>query len=406
MIIYDYMKTIDYEEEKVESDEMEYFILFLENGKCIKVNMITKTIIEQFDGKKTLKEVLEVVKKDGIILNEEKLILIIENKLLPIGIFQNNSKKEQEKKSIKIWFHWKVVDGKKIEFLLEKMKFLYNKNIVIFQIFLFILGQIYMVLSKEYLGNFSKWESIDWIFCIIIVLFSFVFHELGHATAANYYQCKVREIGIGLYLFRPVLYTDLSYTWKLSKRKRVIVDVGGIYFQIVLMNLVFGIFCFYKREMVATLLLFTIIICLFNLNPFLKLDGYWILSDYLEVNNINKLAFTYLEDIKYRILKKDIKSNSILNLNSRYKKVIYVYVVGYLILTGSVFAIGVYVCIDILIHPFQMIEITNDFMRKIYIKDYESLLFIFLFLLMRILSFIYVFIFVFKLIKKYINYSV
>lgn len=370
-MIYDYIKTIRYEEEKIENNGSNYFILFLQNGKCIKINHTTKIIIEQFDGKKTLKEVVDQLNDFNIFLTEEEIISIIDNKLLPTGVFGGDIQNGQEKDNTKLWFHRRLIDGEKFEHLLEKIKFLFIRPFVLFHILLFVVGEIYMLFFGGYVGIFNKWVSQDWILFIIILLFSFAFHELGHATAASYYQCKVRGIGIGLYLFRPVLFTDLSYTWKLSNKKRMVVDFGGIYFQIILMNIFLIIFYFGKSTVWAALLLFSILICLFNLNPFLRLDGYWILSDYLEVNNINKLAFMYLETIKARFLKKSREIKHIPNLSNQARKIIYGYIACYLVITGVVFFVGAYMCVEVLIHPLQIIESINNLFNQIYIKDYQ-----------------------------------
>lgn len=405
-MIYDYIKTIRYEEEKIENNGSNYFILFLQNGKCIKINHTTKIIIEQFDGKKTLKEVVDQLKDFNIFLTEEEIISIIDNKLLPTGVFGGDIQNGQEKDNTKLWFHRRLIDGEKFEHLLEKIKFLFIRPFVLFHILLFVVGEIYMLFFGGYVGIFNKWVSQDWILFIIILLFSFAFHELGHATAASFYQCKVGGVGIGLYLFRPVLFTDLSYTWKLSNKKRMVVDFGGIYFQIILMNIFLIIFYFGKSTVWAALLLFSILICLFNLNPFLRLDGYWILSDYLEVNNINKLAFMYLETIKARFLKKSREIKHIPNLSNQARKIIYGYIACYLVITGVVFFVGAYMCVEVLIHPLQIIESINNLFNQIYIKDYQSAGLVFLSLCVRLLSFVYILLLTLKLVKKHIRIKV
>lgn len=172
----------------------------------------------------------------------------------------------------------------------------------------------------------------------------FCFSRIRARYSSKFLSVQVGGVGIGLYLFRPVLFTDLSYIWKLSNKKRMVVDFGGIYFQIILMNIFLIIFYFSKSTVWAALLLFSILICLFNLNPFLRLDGYWILSDYLEVNNINKLAFMYLETIKARFLKKSREIKHIPNLSNKARKIIYGYIVCYLVITGVVFLL-VHICV-------------------------------------------------------------
>jgi putative peptide zinc metalloprotease protein len=111
-----------------------------------------------------------------------------------------------------------------------------------------------------------------------------VMHELGHASAVAYFGGRPGGIGFTFYVIYPALYSDVTSAWALRRRQRVVVDIGGVYFQIVF------------AAGVSTLglpgadiaLAMTAFSLLMTLQPFLKFDGYWLLSDALGVANLAK----------------------------------------------------------------------------------------------------------------------
>jgi putative peptide zinc metalloprotease protein len=121
-------------------------------------------------------------------------------------------------------------------------------------------------------------------------------HELGHATAFTRYGGRGTEIGLGLYLYMPVLYTDVSDAWRFSRFQRVVVDLGGIYFQAIFGTAAIVLF-FLTHTAVWAHTVFLITLSLsFSLNPFLRMDGYWFVADAFGIRN---LRFHSLQLVKY-----------------------------------------------------------------------------------------------------------
>lgn len=129
--------------------------------------------------------------------------------------------------------------------------------------------------------------TVSWPLLYTIILVSIFFHELGHLAACHRWGSPHGPLGFGLYFFNPVFYVDVTAAWRLNRFQRAVVDAGGIYIQ-----LLFAPFClllFWATQDPTYLLAIMVIdmILIGNLEPFMKLDGYWLLSDLTGVPNLH-----------------------------------------------------------------------------------------------------------------------
>jgi putative peptide zinc metalloprotease protein len=118
------------------------------------------------------------------------------------------------------------------------------------------------------------------------VAFGGLLHEVGHLTACARNGAEHGGIGLGLYLIFPTFYADVTNAWRLSKRGRIMVDLGGLYFQALYLSIV-GIQALRGHNMAFFQLNFlTLVIMVLTLNPALKFDGYWLLVDASGIHNL------------------------------------------------------------------------------------------------------------------------
>jgi putative peptide zinc metalloprotease protein len=121
---------------------------------------------------------------------------------------------------------------------------------------------------------------------LAVMALSTLVHELGHASAAARRGCTRLEIGWGLYYYMTILYTDLSEAWRLPRRDRAVLDVAGIYFQAVFGLLLLGAYRAGGGMVPLYCYLATNLAIAGSLNPFFRMDGYWLISDLLGVPNL------------------------------------------------------------------------------------------------------------------------
>jgi putative peptide zinc metalloprotease protein len=118
------------------------------------------------------------------------------------------------------------------------------------------------------------------------LLASGIFHELGHATACRASGARPGTIGAGLYLVMPALYTDVTDSYRLGRAGRVRTDLGGVYHNVIV---VLVCACAYTVSGFEPLLVLAMLVQLEIIQqfvPFVRLDGYWVISDLVGVPDL------------------------------------------------------------------------------------------------------------------------
>lgn len=124
-----------------------------------------------------------------------------------------------------------------------------------------------------------------------------VAHELGHAYSATRFGCRVPSMGVSFLVMMPVLYTDTTGAWRLtSRRKRLIIDCAGVSAELMIASLATFMWALLPEgtlRSVAFILATTswVMSLGINLNPFMRFDGYYVLSDLIGVPNLQPRTF-------------------------------------------------------------------------------------------------------------------
>ncbi|MBB3169701.1 site-2 protease family protein [Simiduia aestuariiviva] len=126
-----------------------------------------------------------------------------------------------------------------------------------------------------------------------------IIHELGHAYAVRRYGGQVHEVGIMFLVFFPMPYVDASESAVFTdKRQRMMVAAAGIIVELFIAALAVILWS-YASDGLSKAILYNIAFMagvstlLFNGNPLLKFDAYYILSDYLEIPGLAKKSVSY-----------------------------------------------------------------------------------------------------------------
>ncbi|MFJ1704663.1 hypothetical protein [Kitasatospora sp. NPDC088346] len=112
-----------------------------------------------------------------------------------------------------------------------------------------------------------------------LTIASTVFHEFGHASGCRYSGGHPGCIGCGIYLVWPAMYTDVTDVYRLKRGGRLRTDLGGVYFNVVFVAVLFSAYFGTGRDFFLTAVYLAHYEILEQLLPALRLDGYYILAD-------------------------------------------------------------------------------------------------------------------------------
>ncbi len=117
------------------------------------------------------------------------------------------------------------------------------------------------------------------VMALAITVAAAVFHEFGHATASRYGGAVPGAIGAGIYLIWPVFFNDMNDSYRLSRSGRIRADLGGVYFNVLFVLLLAAAYLVTGFEPLAVLIMLHHLLILQQFVPFVRLDGYYLVSD-------------------------------------------------------------------------------------------------------------------------------
>jgi putative peptide zinc metalloprotease protein len=157
-----------------------------------------------------------------------------------------------------------------------------------------LVAQRWSEFSHSFLYSFTP-EGI--LATVGMMSLSKVVHELGHASAASHFGCRVPTMGMALLLGMPVLWTDVTDAWRLPRRNdRLIIDAAGMIAELtlaIIATLLWTVLPDGPLRSGSYLLASSawIITLGINLNPFMRFDGYYLLADALDIPNLQDRSF-------------------------------------------------------------------------------------------------------------------
>jgi putative peptide zinc metalloprotease protein len=143
---------------------------------------------------------------------------------------------------------------------------------------------------------------------VLIALFcggfaSMVVHELAHALATKWCGCEVRSVGVGWFWFAPVAFVDTTDAWLAPPRRRVVVSIAGPCANLLIASAAALLACVTKNDLqrfATELSTINYLSAIFNLNPLLKLDGYYVLADLLDRPDLRRQSMQRIGELLRR----------------------------------------------------------------------------------------------------------
>jgi multidrug efflux pump subunit AcrA (membrane-fusion protein) len=203
---------------------------------------------------------------------------------------------------------WSVGDPDKLfDRWLPRLRFFFTRtflavSVALFAVYLLVIGlkwgEFSQALADLYTFNVGLGSfALLWLTGTVII----AIHELGHGLTCKYFGGQVHEIGAMLIYFEPAFFCNVNDAWTFPElRARLWVTAAGSWIQLVIASIAAVVWwaatpgTMVSDVAFAAVLIGGITTVFMNANPLIPLDGYYALSDYLEVPNLRQRAFGYL----------------------------------------------------------------------------------------------------------------
>ncbi len=288
----EYMVSPDLQVEPLDSRSSIETHQIIVNGRRFKVNRNFLEIVDYFRTPRTLGEFIDWFKHSWRLTPQRAAASpVTPDNLIKVGIIVRNGDKGTTTIPPKrvLLLQTELWKSTTLDPVTDRLKYLFRQAVWPY-VTMISLG-IYLTLlivetsmQQPIIGQHHNWWAL-----VIPLYASLVFHELGHLSACKLFGVRHGSMGCGFFFIYPVLYADVTNCWSLNRYRRAVVDIAGVYFQ-----MIFGAGIAAIGIATGSLLMqvssVTILVSIaVNLNPFFRLDGYWLMSDISGVTSMEKL---------------------------------------------------------------------------------------------------------------------
>lgn len=292
------------------ADQRLYIVEDRLTGKCYRLGVMEYQVATLLDGTNSLAAVaarMSELQPSGAELTEDnaRSALHVCKWLLQTGLAHIVSELERvpdAKPALPLWVRFNPIflrvplltPDKLLETLLPWAGWVHSRLAAMAAVVLGIVASVLLAADWiRFSDSASGVFSIDHGFYLILGwIILKVAHEMGHGLACKYHGGYVREAGVAFLLFAPIPYVDVTSSWRLrSKWQRIHVAAAGMYVEAVLGSLAVLIWsqtsnAILSQFCVNIVVMATATTVLFNANPLMRFDGYYMLADWLEIPNL------------------------------------------------------------------------------------------------------------------------
>jgi multidrug resistance efflux pump len=320
------------------------------SGQFFRFREVERFIAEQCDGETPLPVLQQRAEETfGASLSAETLSAFIRN-LEKTGLLETEEPKKKGDQQGRIrgsplYLRFKLFDPARLfDRLMRRTGFFFTPYFgVLSAAFILLAVGILMFNWSVFTQDLSRLYQLASIPLFVAVIFLVVsLHEFAHGLTCRHFGGEVHDIGFMLIYFQPALYCNVSDAWLFpEKSKRLWVGFAGPYFELFCWAL--ATLTWRLTEVDAWINYLALIVMtgsgiktFLNFNPFIKLDGYYLLSDYLEIPNLRKKSFRYVGGWIERVF--GVASQTTEPVSRRERTIYFAY--GLTAMSGSVCLLG------------------------------------------------------------------
>ncbi len=288
------------------------------SGRFYRFREAERFIAEQLDGETALEVIRErTEEKFGASLGADTLKAFVQN-LDKIGLLDTGKPTEQRApgrgpkiRGSLLYLRFAFFDPDRLlTRLVPRLGFFFTRRFLVLSAMPILLAlAITFANAREIAGDLPRlYQASAIVPFIALVLVVASIHEFAHGLTCKHFGGEVHELGFMVLYFQPAFYCNVSDAWLFpEKSKRIWVGFAGPYLELVLWALATIAWRLTEPDTginYTALIVMTLsgLRSFLDFNPFVKLDGYYLLSDYLEIANLRRRSFKYVGDGVKRLL--------------------------------------------------------------------------------------------------------
>ena len=272
----------------------------------IKINQNTFDIISLIDGKKTIEQLTnDFNRNEHKEISTNTIFELLNGNLKKVGIVNMGDGYEIAHSSPSyLRLRINLISNKYSSYVSKYLKYLFGKKffLPLFVVQNVLVYSLFVLYAKDMYFQLENIHILDAIIVFFLMGIALLAHEFGHISACDRFGAQYGSIGFGFYLFVPVMYADVSDIWRLPQKQRIIVNLAGVYMGNMVAIISFFIYLYTNNLIFLYVFSLQSLEGISNLNPLLKYDGYWLLSDWLDLPNMSKLASEKVKKFSFHLL--------------------------------------------------------------------------------------------------------
>jgi putative peptide zinc metalloprotease protein len=262
------------------------------DGQVVQLSRVLYAIAARMDGR----SLGAIAAGAGSVVDRriapEQVAYVAEHKLAPLGLVRLPDGREPILQPadalLALRFRAGVLSGRRVNAIARMLQPLYRAPIVIAAVVALVAFDLWLVTGhgigaglNEVIGHPTVGLAL-----LALVVLSLIFHELGHATACRFGGARPGRIGVGIYLLWPAFFSDVTDSYRLNRAGRLRTDLGGMYFNVLFALASAGAYLATQYEPLIVLVVMQQMIVVDQFIPWVRLDGYHVISDLIGVSDL------------------------------------------------------------------------------------------------------------------------
>lgn len=253
-----------------------------------------KVIADIITVPRTFEEILDELDNQEDQMTKDEVGVILSDYFYANGWVEDSECKTEAQATVTLWGRFTIIPKEVVKKFIF-LKFLFTRPGILISLSLIAAVNVFVILKSGISINIVDKMSLKNIALFISINAAVViFHEIGHAVALLKYGYFPGRIGGAFYMAKPVMFTDVNSCWRLNRAQRQCVNIGGMYFQLIMSTVIILIAYLAHFGNIIDLVFYSYFSMFANFNVFIKADGYWMLSDYLGVSNLHDFTINVI----------------------------------------------------------------------------------------------------------------